>query len=117
MVVGCATQPSAAPMIGRWGSETLGLVATPTAVEIHLACSAKAEFRGPLQPDENGRFELIGRVHHFYGAFGIELRGLIRGASLSVTVTEIYDGGGRETEREELRRGVTPDFSNVICLA
>lgn len=116
VLVACSTEPTATPLVGRWGSRMLELVSRPTAVELHLACGAVARFRGPLHPDEGGRFHLAGQARQLYGGFRVELVGQVHPDRLSITLTEIYDGGGHETSEEELLVGVTPDFPGVICL-
>lgn len=92
------------------------VIAQPRVVELRLACGTRARFRGPVHPDEEGRFQLAGRATHFYGSFGVELAGQVQGARLSVTLTQIYEGS-RETTEEELLAGVTPDFPGIVCLA
>jgi len=66
--------------------------------ELHLACGTRARFRGPVHPDEEGRFQLADRATHFYGSFGMELVGQVQGARLSVRLTEIYEGSRETTE-------------------
>lgn len=95
----------------------VGLVAQPTAVELHLACGALARFRGPLDPDDAGRFQLAGLAQHFYGGSRVVLVGQVNGERVNVTLTEIYVSEGQETRQEELLPGVTPDFPGVVCLA
>jgi hypothetical protein len=117
MLVACASEPTPGSVVGQWGSPMLGLVAQPTTVELHLACGARARFRGPLGPDDAGRFQLAGLATHYWGSFRVELVGQVNGDRLNVTLTQIYDGGGQETREEVLLPGVTPDFPGVVCLA
>lgn len=112
----CGTEPSSAPIVGRWGNSMVEVVAQARLVELNLACNTKARFRGPIRPDEEGRFQLRGRATHFWGAFDVELVGVVQGDLLSVTLTRIYESG-RETSEEELVAGVTPEFPGVMCLA
>ena len=116
LIAACGTEPSAPPLIGRWGNSMVEVVARAPLVELHLACNTNARFRGPLRPDEDGRFWLRGRARHFWGTFDVELVGVVQGARLSLTLTEIHDSGGY-TREEELVAGVTPDFPGVVCLA
>lgn len=115
LLAACGTEPSTAPLIGRWGNSMVEVVAGAPAVELHLRCSTNARFRGPVRPDENGRFHLRGRARHFHGAFHVELMGVVQGDYLSLTLTEIHQSG-RYTSTEELVAGVTPDFPGVVCL-
>lgn len=112
----CSTEPSTAPLVGRWGNRMVEVVAQTAVVELHLACGTKARFPRPLRPDEEGRFQLRGQARHFHGAFDVELVGQVQGARLSLTLTQIYDES-RETSEEELLAGVTPDFPGIVCLA
>ena len=112
----CGTEPSTAPLVGRWGNPMTGLVAQAAAVELSLPCETKARFRGAVRLDEEGRFHLTGKARHFHGAFNVELVGHVQGARLNLTLTQFYDGG-RDTRQEELLAGVTPDFPGVVCLA
>ncbi len=116
LIAACGTEPSTPPLIGRWGNSMVEVVARAPVVELHLACSTTARFRGPLRPDEDGRFRLRGRARHFRGTFNVELVGVVQGDRLSLTLTEIHDSG-RYTSEEELVAGVTPDFPGVVCLA
>jgi len=116
LIAACGTEPSTPPLIGRWGNSMVEVVARAPVVELHLACSTNARFRGPLRPDEDGRFRLRGRARHFWGTFDVELVGVVQGNRLGLTLTRIYESG-RETSVEELMAGVMPDFPGVVCLA
>jgi hypothetical protein len=95
----------------------LEIVAGRTAVELHLACGARARFPRPLRPDVEGNFRLVGRAQQWYGGFNVVVVGQAHDAGLRVTLTETYDGGGQRISQEELVAGVTPDFPGVVCLA
>ncbi len=116
LLAACGTEPSAGALVGQWGSQYAEVIAQPTVVELRLACATKARFRGPVRPDEEGRFRLTGRATHFRGAFDVVLVGQVQGPRLSLTLTAIYQHG-RETTEDELLAGVTPDFPGVVCLA
>ena len=116
-LVSCTTGPTTDPLLGQWGAPTMQIVAGRKTVELRLACGALARFPRPLRPDEDGTFQLVGRARHFYGSFHVAVVGQVRGSDLRVTLTETYDGGGRDVTEEQLTPGVVPDFPGVICLA
>lgn len=115
LLAACSSEPPAGALDGRWGNRMVEVVAQPRLVELHLPCSTRARFRGPVLPDDEGRFRLIGQAVHFYGSYRVELAGQIDGARLRIILTRIYYDGGTETSDEELRAGVEPDYPGVVC--
>jgi len=92
------------------------VVAQPGLVELNLPCSTRARFRGPVLPDDEGRFRLTGQARYFNGAFRVVVVGQVEGAALRLRLTQIYEGIS-QTSEEELRAGIEPDFAGMVCPA
>lgn len=95
-VVACMDPETPAPVVGEWGGEHLGLVATVQAAELEFDC-ASGRTSAAIVPDASGRFSVEGV--HFPGhggpiredeeTVGIPARfdGMVRGDLMTISVT------------------------------
>lgn len=80
----CVTSETPGPLVGDWGGEHLGLVATLQGADLEYDC-ATGHMTGPLTPDSDGRFSVTGL--HFPGHGGP-----IREDEQTVSRPARYDG-------------------------
>jgi hypothetical protein len=62
IAVGACNGRIAPPMtqiVGTWGGDNAGLIATDDAAHVHIGCTL-GEASGPIHPDAEGRFEASG---------------------------------------------------------
>lgn len=83
-VLACATAESSGPLVGDWGGEHLGLVATVQGADLEYDC-ATGHMNGPLAPGDDGRFSVTGVHHPGHG-------GPIRQDEETVSLPARYDG-------------------------
>ena len=94
-VVACMDPELPAPVVGEWGGEHLGLVATVQGAELEFDCASGRT--DAIVPDASGRFSVAGV--HFPGhggpiredeeTVGIPARfdGMVRGDLMTISVT------------------------------
>ncbi len=82
--LGCVDPEMPAPVLGEWGGEHLGLVASVEGAELEFDC-ATGRTSGAITPDAAGRFSVAG--FHFPGHGGP-----IRDDEETVKLPARYDG-------------------------
>lgn len=78
-------------VVGTWGGENAGLIASDSAAHVHIGCTV-GETDGPIHPDADGRFEVTGTYN--VDAFPVDrgithparFSGQIIGRSMTLTV-------------------------------
>ncbi len=94
--LGCVDPEMPSPVLGEWGGEHLGLVASVEGAELEFDC-ATGEIASAIVPDGSGRFSVAG--FHFPGHGGpirddeetvklpARFDGTVRGDLMTITVT------------------------------
>jgi hypothetical protein len=82
--VACLDPEMPAPVLGEWGGEHLGLVASVEGAELEFDC-ATGRTRGAIIPDAAGRFSVAGFHAPGHG-------GPIRDDEVTVELPARYDG-------------------------
>jgi len=91
-----ACDPAHAPvrplLVGTWGGDNAGLIATDSSAHVHIACTA-GDVEGALQVGPDGRFDAAGRynITLYPVAHGPDhparFRGQVTGMVMTLTVT------------------------------
>jgi hypothetical protein len=87
-----ATSTPITQVVGTWGGDNAGLIATGADVHVHIACTL-GDAVGPINPDQDGRFEVGGTYN--VDAYPVDrgithpatFTGRIVGTTMSLTVT------------------------------
>lgn len=115
LVTGCATDSTDAILLGQWGGKGLGITASATSVIVDLPCGSATHPASALI-DGEGEFAFEATVHQFYGDYDINLSGRTAGKFLEVQIYAESARPGNDAERRLLINGVTPDFTDYVCL-
>lgn len=93
-ITACYGAPAApiTGIVGTWGGDNAGLIATDSTVHVHIGCTL-GDARGPVRPAADGRFEADGTYN--VDAYPIDrgithparFTGRIIGNSMTLTVT------------------------------
>ncbi len=78
-----ATSARITDVVGTWGGDNAGLIATSTDIHVHIGCTL-GDAIGPVHPDKNGRFETRGTYN--VNAYPLD-RGIIHPATFTGQIT------------------------------
>lgn len=115
---------SSAPIIqvvGTWGGDNAGLIASDTAAHVHIGCTL-GETNSSIRPDPDGHFDVVGTYN--VDAYPVD-RGIIHPARFSgqiaghtMTLTVILTDTGRQLGPVTLVYGKEPKMGPCpICRA
>jgi hypothetical protein len=120
-VLACYNASSApiTEIVGTWGGENAGLIASDTTAHVHIGCTL-GDARGPIRPDADGRFEAVGTYN--VDAYPID-RGIIHPARFTgrivgqtMTLTVILTDTARQLGPVTLIYGKEPKMGPCpIC--
>ncbi len=79
-------------IVGTWGGDNAGLIATDTSAHVHIGCTL-GDTKAVIHPDANGRFDLAGTYN--VDAYPIDrgithparFTGSVAGSTMTLTVT------------------------------